>query len=426
MIRPVLFSFFVRFMAALLNFTVIIMLSNELGTIGKGICSRYITIIANALIFCDFVGGPPLVYMTARYSVSSILTPSYLWSLITSAITISVFFLFGQIAKEELLLMILLSFLNSCIAIHQNILSGKMKFTQLNTVILIQALLVFICLKYFFSLSGGSMELTPSPMHYLISLGISYGVGTMLGFLLIMNLEKIGKQIGLFSFLREAFKYGFINISGHALQFINQRLSYFLLLPSPLGIFSNASSVGESLWLIPNSMATVQYGKISNVQIKRDAERITLNFFKANLYLSLFASTVLLLIPDKFFVWLFGVDFTGMNQVLFYLVPGLFLFSGYLILGHHFSGTGNFILNLQSIGIGLIITATGVGIILVSKITFNLQSAAILTTLSYTGNFVYSCRVFFKNSGLSYKELLLKKEDIHLFRKEIFNRAKRD
>ncbi|MFN5459782.1 MAG: hypothetical protein ACK5AY_07725 [Bacteroidota bacterium] len=424
MVRSVLFSFVVRFSAAILNFLVIVLLSNMLGTIGKGICSRYVTVIANALIFCDFVGGPPLVYMSARYRTSSILIPSYLWSLLTSVITIFAFFYFGQFSADELPIMIILSFLNSCIAIHQNILSGKQKFFQLNLVILIQAVILFFSLKYLFTASDDFLELSPSPIHYLVALGFSYGISAMTGFLLLMNIEKSGKSIGIFHFLSEAIRYGFINISGHALQFINQRLSYYLVSSQTLGVFSNVSSVGESLWLIPNSLATVQYGKISNTSDEKESNQITLNFLKVNILFCALASVIMILLPDNFFSWLFGPDFSGVSEALRYLVPGLFFFSGYLILGHHFSGTGNFILNLKAIAVGLIITLIGFCIFYFAKIEFSSVHIAQLTALSYIGNFTFAFLVFRRSTNFKFIDLIPRKDEIVWIVKDLVNRKK--
>jgi O-antigen/teichoic acid export membrane protein len=424
MIRPVLFSFLVRFSAAILNFLVVVILSNALGPIGKGICSKYITIIANALIFCDFIGGPPLVYLSAKYRVASVLIPSYVWSFLTSIFTILIFFLFDQFPTEELVIMIILSFLNSCIAIHQNILSGKLKFYQLNIVILLQSLTLFFSLKYLFSASEDYLELSASPIHYLIALGFSYGIAAMTGFLFIINLEKTGKPIRLINFLKEAFRYGFVNILGHGLQFINQRLSYYMLNVQTLGIFSNVSSIGESLWLIPNSLATVQYGKISNTQDEKEANAITLLFLKANLLLCVVAAIIMVFIPDDFFVWLFGPDFSGIGEALIILVPGLFLFSGYLIIGHHFSGRGKFILNLKSIAVGLVITITGFIVFSIAHVQFTAVNIALLTTLSYSGNFIYAFFVFYKSSKFNLMDVIIKKEEVISLVKGVLKKKK--
>ena len=425
MIRSVVFSFIVRFASAVLNFLVIVLLSNVLGSEGKGICSRYITIIANALIFCDFIGGPPLVFMAAKYRVSNILLPSYLWSALTSLITIYVFYLLGQFPENELPVMMILSFLNSCIAIHQNILSGKMKFLQLNIVILIQSLVLFLTLKYFFRISGEVFELAPAPVHYLMALGVSYGAGSLIGFLFIVFLEKTGERVRLISFLSEAFRYGFVNILGHALQFINQRLSYFFLQPQSLGVFSNASSIGESLWLIPNSIATVQYGKVSNMPDKKAAEQVSLFFLKLNLLLCFFAVIIMLLLPDSFFIWLFGKEFSGISHLLLLLAPGLFFYGGYLILGHHFSGRGKFMLNLKSIAAGLTVTILGFAYLLIFKKSFTMEEAALLTTVSYSGNFIFAFAVFFRETGISPRALVFTKADLRFLFNDFFGRTKK-
>ncbi len=412
MIRSITFTFFVRLIAAVLNFLVIVLLSRELGPEGKGFCTRYLTIISNALIFCDFIGGPPLVFLSARYSVGSILLPSYLWSAVTSVFTTYVFFLFDQFTSNELYILMILSFLNSCVAIHQNILSGKMKFSRLNTIILVQSVVLFFVLRYLFEITTSVFELTPSPIHYLLALGVSYGIAALVGFFFLLTLEKSGEIITFVKFFVQAFRYGFVNILGHLLQFINQRLSYFLLNPNSLGVYSNATSVGESLWLVSNSIATVQYGKISNTTQKEEAEKLSLFFLKLNFVLSCLAGLVLFFLQDSFFLWLFGNSFAGIHEILLYLVPGLIFYSGYLILGHHFSGRGEFYKNLICILAGLLFTATGVGLIFITNKGYTVYIAGAITSLAYMANFFVALFLFQRESVFTLKQFLINREDL--------------
>ncbi len=418
MLRPIIFTFLVRIVSAVLNFLVIVVLSQELGTEGKGICAKYIAIIANALIFCDFLGGPPLVYLLARHRITNILVPTYLWSAVTSVVVMYFFMLAGQIDSNEFIYLSVLSFLNSCIAIHQNILAGKMQFFKLNVILLLQTVLLFFSLRYFISLTG------PHTIDYIWALAIAWGLSALIGFLFIINLDNSGGKISLRKFLGSAFGFGFINISGHTLQYLNQRLSFFLMNNRLLGVFSNAVQIGESVWIISNSIASVQYGKISNTEKKDYAERISLVLLKINLVFCMLAAVIMALLPDSFFTWLFGDDFNGIHHVLLYLAPGLVLYSGYLILGHHFSGTGNFIKNLYCIITGLAFTALGLSVIYFVYDEFTMHHLAMVTSLSYLGNFICALLIFRRDADLSLSDFLPGASDLDFIRRELKRKGK--
>jgi O-antigen/teichoic acid export membrane protein len=406
MVRQIIFTFGIRFCSAVLNFLVIVLLSQGLGPEGKGICTKYIAIISNALIFCDLLGGPAIVYLAARNRVKSMILPAYTWSALTSGIVISVFFLLGQIDLSEMLHLVVLSFINSCIAIHQNILSGRMKFGKVNLLVFLQALLTFAFLKLQFSTAGAV------PANYIYSLYFAWGLTALLGIFFVLSLQDTAQKIPVFTFLRSAFNAGVINQLGHILQFFNQRLSYFLLGENPLGIFSNAVSVGESAWMIPNSIAGVQYGKVSNTEDKVFAGKISLVLLKLNLVLVLFAVTILVLLPDNFFTWVFGKEFAGMPPLLLLLFPGLVFYSGFLVLGHHFSGRGQFSKNLWPICTGLVFTAGALLYCYFSFQEFTMKQAAAVTSLSYFGNFITAVYLFSKDAEIRFKDFIPSGKDI--------------
>jgi O-antigen/teichoic acid export membrane protein len=283
----------------------------------------------------------------------------------------------------------------------------------------LQSVLLFLSLRYFLGLSVSEFTIGPSPIFYILSLGISWGLSAVLGYIFVITLEKSGEDISVRRFLSEAYRYGFTNITGHALQFINQRLSYFLLSRKALGVFSNASSVGESLWLVSGSMTTVQYGRVSNLSDKKQREDLTLLFLKLNLMLCSIGGLIMFFVPETFYVWVFGKDFFGIGSLLAVLIPGLIFFSGYLILGHHFSGCGEFKKNIYCIVTGLIITVLGIAIIYFSRAEFSIRAAALITSLSYLGNFCSALFIFSRDASLSLKQVLPRYSDFILFANQI-------
>ncbi|MEY4289730.1 MAG: hypothetical protein RLZZ30_1818 [Bacteroidota bacterium] len=164
--------------------------------------------------------------------------------------------------------------------------------------------------------------------------------------------------------LMEAFKsllfYGFQNQLAHVFQLLSFRLSYFFLErycgDAEVGIYSNAVSVIESIWMISTSISLWQYARIANSTDVSYTKRITEQLTKYGLLTAFLALVVLLMIPDAFFTWLFGKEFHQLNQLMLLLAPGIWVFNYALIIGHYFSGHGRYLVNAVASGVGLIVT----------------------------------------------------------------------
>ncbi|MBC7862841.1 MAG: hypothetical protein IAF38_07690, partial [Bacteroidia bacterium] len=109
----------------------------------------------------------------------------------------------------------------------------------------------------------------------------------------------------------------------------------------------------------------------------------------------------------------------GIHPVLLYLFPGLVFYSGYLILGHHFSGRGDFSKNLIPIFCGLVFTAVGLIYIYFSYPEFTMTHAAIVTCLSYFANFFTALFIFYKDASLGWRDFLPSGTDINFIKEEL-------
>ena len=415
MFRSILLTFGVRIISAALNFLVLVLLSNELGADGKGVCSKFIAIIANALIFCDLIGGPALVYLAAKMRIRQMLLPSYLFSFVSSFIVLLVFMLLRQLECDGLsvfMIFVLLSFFNSAIAIHQNILMGKMAYGKLNILIFIQAVLTYAGIKIMLSANK------PTFYGFVWGLMIAYVATALLGFIFMFTLKNEGEKVSFSKFFSSAFKFGFTNQVGHLLQFCNGRLSYFILGNNSVGVFSNATSIGESVWMVSNSIITVQYGKVANEENEKKASAISLVLLKLNLFIVFCGALFVVFLPDNFFQWLFGPEFTGIHSVLVCLFPGLVFYSGYLVLGHHFSGRGEFVKNIYAISFGFVVTISSLIIVSLCCVHYSLIVASIITSISYFFNFFSALILFTKTTKFKLIDFLPSKSDLTFIKQE--------
>jgi O-antigen/teichoic acid export membrane protein len=150
--------------------------------------------------------------------------------------------------------------------------------------------------------------------------------------------------------------------------------------PSQVGIYSNAVSVIESIWMISTSISLWQYATISNSTDVQYTKKITEQLTKYGLFIAFLGILVLLFIPNSFFSWLFGKEFTDLNQLFWRLAPGIWVFNYALIIGHYFSGHGKYYVNAIASGIGLLITCIAASLFIP---WLNIQGAAITASISY-------------------------------------------
>ena len=213
--------------------------------------------------------------------------------------------------------------------------------------------------------------------------------------------------------MKDLFKYGFLNQTGHFVQFFNLRLSYYLLDNyigrGQVGVFSRSVSLAEAIWIISNSIALVQYARIANADDREYSQKLTLDLSKICLLISAVAVVVLCLLPPQFYVFVFGKDFGEMAGLIRILAPGILLYCIFLILGHYYSGIGRYQMNTFAALCGLVVTFV-CGFTLIPR--YGVTGAAITSAVSYAVNAVFLFVFFVKESHFKGRDFLLTKGEI--------------
>jgi O-antigen/teichoic acid export membrane protein len=214
--------------------------------------------------------------------------------------------------------------------------------------------------------------------------------------------DSVFQLSNTWSTFQSLFYYGFQNQLAHIFQLLSFRISYFFLQrdcgETEVGIYSNAVSVIESIWMISTSISLWQYAKISNSTDVNYTKKITEQLTKYGLLTAFVALLVLLLIPAGFYAWLYGKEFRGLNELMWYLAPGIWVFNYALIIGHYFSGHGKYYVNAIASGIGLVVTCASAYYFIP---TLKIQGAALSASISY---FVTSLVVilYFRKEGANF------------------------
>ena len=421
---------------AVLNFLTIILLSRFLGPDGKGIATRLIVIISGIQILCDFMGGAALVYLSSRHSIRSLLFPAWSWSVLVSiSALILIRIIDPALFLEYGVHLAVLSVVNSTLNQHLHIFNGLEKFKWVNLLNLIQALLIGLSLFVFLKIENDVFA-------YTLALYSGWGIAWLCSLFLLTKLESnpasavpdslltldvSNNQLPVFGGMKMLFKYSFANQFGHLLQFANQRIAYFLLVDFALGIYSNAVSLAESVWLIASSIAMIQYGKIANTNDKNSAADMTAVLFRSSVILSTAACLILLIVPVDIYTFLFGDAFAPVKENLLFLLPGIIFISGYLIIGHYFSGTGQFMKNNYAIAAGLAVTVVSFGLLYLSgERIFSHFHAAVITSCANAATFFSVIWLFKTDSRKSWKVLLPHPDDLTRIKAMIQQKRKKN
>ena len=408
MIRSILHTLGTKFSVAIINLLIAIAISQYLGADGKGLQGLIIASMAYILIISNIVGGASIVYLSPRSRLKHILLPAYIWAIFISGLAYFALAWSSFIEKEYVHYIAILTLISSFTAVNNSILIGREKVKQSNLVGLIQPSFTLLFLFFFFMVQD-DLSIQAYLNAFLISLFSSF----VLGVFFILKLPTRTINSSLLNVVTDLFKYGILNQLSHIFQVLSFRLGYFWLAETSsradVGVFSNATSVIESVWIISRALSVVQYARIVNLESTKEAQQITLQFMKTVFILSIFACGILMLLPKTFYTFIFGPEFGEMSFVIRLLSPGIIFFSIFIIISHYFSGTGRYHTNALISFIGLIITV--VALYLLSPL-MGMMGVALSHTISYEITAILALILFYRKTDIHLKDLWINKSDL--------------
>lgn len=412
MFKKIINTFGTKITAAVINFLIAVLLSQALGDTGKGTQALLLATITFILIFSDIICGASIIYLTPRHSFKKILVASTVWAaLIAMVMGFAIRLFYPKLEPDLVAHVAILSFISSLSSINFRFLVGKEEIQKANYNTLLQPVLMILTLIVYYLL----MKKTEID-GYIIGLYVAYGGTFLLGVWMLRkeyaNLRH-DKDKNYNPVLKDLFKYGFLNQTGHFVQFFNLRLSYYLLDKyinvGRVGVFSNALSLAEAIWIISSSIALVQYARIANAEDRGYAQKLTLDLSKICLVVSAVAIVVLCLLPPAVYTFVFGPEFGEMAGIIRILAPGVLFYCIFLILGHYYSGIGRYQMNTFAALCGLVATCA-LGFTLIPH--YDITGAAITSAVSYTVNAIFLFVFFLKESHFKGKDFILRKSEV--------------
>ena len=419
MFKKILNTFGTKILAAALNFLIAIIISQTLGDTGKGTQALLLATISFILIFSDIICGASIIYLAPTHSFKKTFIASTIWAALVAVLMGFAIGLFYPDLESDLVAHVaILSFISSLSSINFRFLVGKEEIKKANYNTLLQPVLMVLTLVIYY------LGLKKTDIYgYVIALYAAYGGTFLLGVWMLRDAyanmyHDKDREYG--PVLKDLFKYGFLNQTGHFVQFFNLRLSYYLLDrfidKGSVGVFSNAVSLAEAIWIISSSIALVQYARISNADDRAYAQKLTLDLSKICFAISALAVIVLALLPPQVYIFVFGPEFGAMTDIIRILAPGVLFYCIFLILGHYYSGTGRYQMNTFAALCGLAVTCV-LGFTMIPK--YGVSGAAITSAVSYTVNAIFLFVFFLKESQFKGSDFILRKSEVQNYIAEL-------
>ena len=414
MLKNIISTLFTKGFVAFINFAILLISCQKLGSDIRGQVSLLIFNIAIVQIVNEIYTGYILVYFIPKFSLKKIYVFGILWAFICTLLCIGVmavlfiFFEFGS--GDHWMHLILLSLIIIIHSFHMVILLAKERIKMYNFLNFFQpALLLLVLLVMFFVFEIKSIN------SYIIALYVSFSVSIIFSIINVIDIfKKMDNHLVLFE-PKRIVENGFYNQLANLCHMLSNRYNFYLLGNTILvGIYSSATSLIESVWIISGSVSPIILTYIANEKDPSNNAKLTLLLAKICFMLSLFCVVVLYFIPREFFVFLLGEDFIHVKTVMLYLSPGILLISFATIISHYFAGLGKQKILLTANSFGLLTTIC-TSHYLISK--DQLLGACFAASLSYLVATIVLVFFFIKENKFSVLDLLRFKKDFELLKK---------
>ncbi len=393
MLRKIINTLVTKFSSAALGMLTIIIVSQFLGSSGKGEQAIVVYNIYVLLLIFTLIGNSTLVYLTPRSHIGKLLNVSLIW-IFALALVLCVFFvLFPQIAPLYILVSIPIASIAAVCEINQFILLGRQEVAKANAIKLIYPAVSFGyigALALVGGFNGVEDCIVGMALGYLLAL--IYGINCLKSE--YRSIRPLSKEEFRQTF-KLLFSLGATKQVGSIAQSLNYRLSFYLLGffcgESLVGIYSNGVSLSEAVMLFGSSLALVQYSALSNSKDPKSSKPLTLKMCAVNAVFTFLALVVLCLLPSEVYVFVFGEDFAQVKEVVIMLSLGTLLLSVASNFTQYLYAQGNFKISTVASLIGLAVTLIG-GFVFVPR--YGIMGAALTATASYCTTFAIELYYF--------------------------------
>lgn len=429
MVRKIFGTFGTRMLNAVCGLVTLWFASHYLGAEAWGIGGVVLLDVSLLLVGVEFLAGSGLIYFTPRKSYRTLMKISYLWTTVIVAFYALMIKLFKLLpdgftslismflgGNAEFIphgyegIVLLLVFFYSLHNFNLTTLLGKERVGTNNILFIIQFMTqVSSMIVYIFVFD------IRDERAFIYSLLTGYVVSYLCGLTQIWRYVFDCSQNSNGEFwntIKEMFKFGSIIQLSNLVTLLNRRLSFMIIKgfwgDAHVGVYNSASQVAEAPKLIGQSIAMVQFSKISNLTDNKLAAKITIQLLKTSASLTAICILALCVIPTSVYSCIFSSEFAAMKSVMVALAPGIVFMAIDMVFSHYFSGLNMPRHNLFGALVGLAVTIPALYFL---TPTFGMVGAGISMSLTNLAVIIYKWIVFKKINNISAKELLITKND---------------
>lgn len=365
-----------------LNFLLVIITSRLWGAEGRGIISILMADLAIIVVINNVFTGSSVAFYTPVVNFQKLMKSAYIWVFTFSMVGALFFSLF--LGHANFLYLAVLTVITSLSTSNLSVLIGKEKLSLYNLYSLLLPLLTLVLII-------ASQYLFPHASVYLYfgAYGIAYGLIWLLGLIHLKPSSALRQAFDL-SLAKKIFTYGYKNELSYFLQFLNYRLSYFILLYymglNKVGLFSLGIALAESVWILSKSLSLVLYSKLINTKDAESTRGQTNLMAVISGAGTLLIGVIVIFIPEAWFVKVFGPDFASAKNIVLWLYPGILFVAVANIYGHYMAATNQMKPLILKSAFGLVVTVA-FSYYLIPR--YGIVGACITTTCSHVVSSAY-------------------------------------
>lgn len=414
MLKKIIATLFTRGFVALVNLAILLITSRQLGGDIRGQIGLLILNISIIQIINEIYTGYALVYFIPRYALKTIYNNGLIWSvaciILTTLTLIGLNVYYDVSINKYWIHMAILSFIIIVHSFNGVVILAKERIRIYNFLNFFQpALLLLTLIILIFGFGLRSVDT------YIIALYVSFLASLLISgaqMLSIFRNDQAQLPPGNPSII---LRKGFFNQLANLSHLLSNRYNFYLLSSSNvlIGIYSNSTSLIESILIISNSASTLIITYIANKKDDKQSVTVTFLLSKICFLLSLFCVLVLVLIPSEFFTFLLGKDFSQTKEIMLLLSPGILCISFSTVISHYFSGMGRQRLIAMANFAGLV-TAISTGYFLVGR--YQLIGACYTACLSYFIASVIMVGMFMREHRLPLRSLFSVRKELKVLR----------
>jgi O-antigen/teichoic acid export membrane protein len=408
LLKKIAHTLFSKGSTAFINFAILLITSKVLGGEIRGEITLFVLNIAIIQIVNEIYTGYTLVHFIPKFSFKKLYKFGFLWVAVCTLVLSVFFYLFNVRMGGNWVHLFLLSFIVILHSFHLVFILGKEKIKLYNWLSFSQPLILLLSLLIFiFVLQQKSVT------SYIISMYISFVPPAIISSIYIFKEYRnpIKQEVFL---VKQVFTNGFYNQFAALTHMLSNRYNYYLLSTNLLvGVYSSATSLIESVWLISGSVTPIILTHVANSKQNEENKHITFVLAKLCFLLSIVCVLVLYFIPDVFFVFLLGDDFAETKHIMLLLSPGILCVSFSSIIVHYYSGIGQ----QKTIALANLcgfITTISLGYTLISN--YSVIGACYVSSISYFITSMILLIVFMRKHHFTIKDLFEIRKNIYLIK----------